>query len=311
MVSASISRLTNNSSKSLLLYGVPGTEKVKIALHATCSILNTDISQLMRHHYDPVGISSDNGCWELLSIHPGYDYSNFIGVKRDKSPGITNNNFNRGIFSLICKKATEMRDLHDRYGNPRNFVLILDGIEKVNLPEIFGELLPALNLRDIAIPTMITRSIAVPDNLYIIAIANVASLRMLPQFCDIARHFSPVNVISDISRIPHLLSGYNIPDKDISSYIEKCQQLNDTISKLISDSIHIENISIGQEFLAKITNYMSLPDSSKKVINTIKPEMLQTMWNDIIDPLIFQMLGNAYFRTIAKLEEVKSNFIKA
>lgn len=310
MVSASINRLTNSGSKSILLYGVPGTEKVKIALHAACSLLNIDISRLMNHRYDPLGMVSDNGCWEILSMHPGYDYSSFIGLRREKAGSVnSNNNFSRGIFSSICKKAAEMRDLHGRNERSRNFVLILDGIERVKLPELLGEMMPALDFRDVAVPTVFTRSLSVPDNLYVIAIAHVGTLRMLPHFSDIARYFTPVNVVSDLSRLPKLLTGYNIPDKDISSYTEKCRQLNDTVAELINLSLHVEGIGIGQEFLAKIKNYMVQPRKTKPAVNHIDSKMLETMWKDIIDPLVYQIIGNFYYRSIARLDAAKSLFV--
>lgn len=311
MVTDSISRLVRNRNKSILLYGVPGTEKIRIAMHAASSILNVNVTRIMRYRFDPVGITSDNGCWEILYMHPGCDYPGFVGARREKSPGVgNNNNFRRGIFSLICKKATEMRDLHGRNDNSRNFVLILDSIEKVNLPDILGELLPALSFRDIPVSTTFTRSISVPDNLHIIATANVASPRLLPQFSELARYFAPVNITPDISRLPLILAGYGIEEGGISSYTDKCKQLNATLAKIVSESLHIENVGIGQEFLAKIKDYMNHPGSRKEDSNTIDKNMLETMWNDIIDPLIFEMLGNTYYRAQAKLDAAKSHFIK-
>lgn len=282
-------------------------------MQAASYILNIKTDRIVRYRFDPVGIASDNGCWEILSMHPGYNYQSFIGAKREKAPGAAannnnNNNFRRGVFSLICKKAAEMRDLHGRNDNPRNFVLILESIEKVNLPDILGELLPALNFRDIPISTTFTRSIFVPDNLHIIATANVASPRLLPQFSEIARYFSPVNISSDLTRLPILLAGYGIPDTDISSYTNRCLQLNSKLAEIIRESIHIENAGIGQEFLAKIADYMNRKDCTKPTSNNIEKPMLEMMWNDIIDPLIFEMLGSAYFQALPKLDAAKSQF---
>ena len=203
-----------------------------------------------------------------------------------------------------------MRDLYGRNESSRNFVLILDGIEKVNLPDMFGELPQALDYRDVTVTTMFSRSISVPDNIYIIALANVASPRLLPKFNDIVRFFTPVNIKSDMNRLPALLSSYNIPDGEISVYVDKCTQLNNTITKIVSDALHIDNIGIGQEFLAKIKDYMIKPTPANKVINNIDSAMLVTLWNDIIDPLIYETLGSSYFRSVSKLDAAKNYFIK-
>lgn len=309
MLSDSISKFVSNGNKTMLLYGVSGTEKLKIAMKTACSILNIDYSRHVRYRFDPVGIVSDRGCWEILSMHPGYDYSTFIG---EKAQGPTSNqNFRRGYFSWLCKKATEMRDLHGRSDNSRNFVLILDGIERVNLPDMFGEMLQALALRDIPVSTAFTRSISIPDNLYIIAIANVASPRLLPQYGDIARFFTPVHVYSDANRLPKLLADYNIPEKDLLMYTEKCVQLNNTVAKIAAESLHLENAGIGQEFLAKVKDYMIRPDISETVVNNIDSKMLDSLWSDIIEPLIFDMLGGtSYFRSVSKLDAAKAHFTK-
>lgn len=308
MLSDSISKFVSNGNKTMLLYGISGTEKLKIAMKTACSILNIDFSRHVRYRFDPVGIVSDRGCWEILSMHPGYDYSTFIGEKTQGASN--NNNFRRGYFSWLCKKATEMRDLHGRNENSRNFVLILDGIERVNLADMFGEMLQALDFRDIPVSTTFTRTISIPDNLYIIAIANVASPRMLSQYSDIARFFTPVRVSADVSRLPKLLSDYNIPEKDISVYTEKCIQLNNTIARIASESLHLENAGIGQEFLAKIKDYMIRPDKPDTLCNYIDSNMLESLWSDVIDPLIFSMLDSSYFRSAAKIDAAKAHFIK-
>lgn len=309
MLSDTISKFIANGNKTMLLYGVSGTEKLKIAMKTACSILNIDFTRHVRYRFDPVGIVSDRGCWEILSMHPGYDYSNFIGEKAQGTSA--NQNFRRGYFSWLCKKATEMRDLHGRSDNSRNFVLILDGIERVNLPDMFGEMLQALAVRDVPVSTAFTRSISIPDNLYIIAIANVASTRVLPQYSDIARFFTPVHVSAEASRLPKLLADYNIPEKDLSTYTEKCVQLNNTIAKIAVESLHLENAAIGQEFLAKIKDYMFRPGMSETISNNIDTRMLESLWSDIIDPLIFDMLGStSYFRSTSKLDAARAHFTR-
>ncbi len=61
MLSDSISKFVSNGNKTMLLYGISGTEKLKIAMKTACSILNIDFSRHVRYRFDPVGIVRESG----------------------------------------------------------------------------------------------------------------------------------------------------------------------------------------------------------------------------------------------------------
>jgi 5-methylcytosine-specific restriction protein B len=116
-----------------------------------------------------------NTVWDIVQFHPGYDYTDFVRslVAEPHANGVTFTPRHK-MFSLIAGIGERLR----RQNSPTTVVLILDEINRGNIPNIFGELLYALEYRGEAVTTPYAidgdPSITVPDNLLLIGTMNTA-----------------------------------------------------------------------------------------------------------------------------------------
>jgi 5-methylcytosine-specific restriction protein B len=113
--------------------------------------------------------------WDIVQFHPGYDYTDFVRAlaAQPRGTGVTFVAQHR-IFSLIAGIGTEL----DRLGKSIDLILILDEINRGDIPNIFGELLYALEYRGEAVSTPYAidgdASITVPHSLALIGTMNTA-----------------------------------------------------------------------------------------------------------------------------------------
>lgn len=110
--------LRNTDGKNVLLYGVPGSGK----------------SWTIEHEYCKPGTQV-----ERLVFHPDYTYSDFIGqiLPAVAEDGQVSYKFTPGPFTNI---------LRDAYQNPeKEYVLIIEEINRGNAPAIFGEVFQLLD----------------------------------------------------------------------------------------------------------------------------------------------------------------------
>jgi 5-methylcytosine-specific restriction endonuclease McrBC GTP-binding regulatory subunit McrB len=89
--------------------------------------------------------------------------------------------------------------------NSKNYVLIIDEINRANLPSVLGELIYALEYRGESVETLYEiegdASISLPENLYIIGTMNTADRSVGHIDYAIKRRFAFVSVLPDESVI--------------------------------------------------------------------------------------------------------------
>lgn len=113
--------------------------------------------------------------WEIVQIHPSYEYTDFVRalVAEPVAGGVTFTPKHR-ILSFMSALGIEL----ERRGESTELILVLDELNRGNIPAIFGELLYALEYRDepVATPYSVdgSTSIAVPKSLQIIGTMNTA-----------------------------------------------------------------------------------------------------------------------------------------
>jgi 5-methylcytosine-specific restriction protein B len=144
----------------------------------------------------------------LVQFHSSYSYEDFVR-------GITLGNEGNGvlafkavnrIFAELCEKAKKRKN--------EVFILIIDEINRANLPAVLGELIYALEYRNEEVETPYevkeegnenekTRKLKIPSNLYIIGTMNTADKSIGHIDYAIRRRFVFIDVKPDKNAINH------------------------------------------------------------------------------------------------------------
>ncbi len=171
--------------KQLILQGVPGTGKTHVA-RCLARLLTGGLDEAAR----------------LVQFHPAYSYEEFVEGIRVKSVAVDGRHDVTYPVEdgLLCEFAARAEA---RPSVPH--VLVIDEINRGNLPRIFGELLYLLEYRGQAVELPCSRrSFRLPANLYLVATMNAAdrSIAVLDQA--LRRRFSFLEMEPD----PAVLSAW-------------------------------------------------------------------------------------------------------
>ncbi|MCC6457583.1 MAG: AAA family ATPase [Caldilineaceae bacterium] len=133
-----------------ILYGPPGTGKTFVAHH------------LARHL-----ISGGDGFSQLIQFHPAYSYEEFIqGLRPQPAANGLTFTLQPGRFLTFCQEAAGRMD---------TCVLIIDEINRANLPQVLGELLYLLEYREAQIKLAGSDTpFSIPANVRILGTMNSA-----------------------------------------------------------------------------------------------------------------------------------------
>ena len=182
----------------IILYGPPGTGKTYWAevtareLAARASFGRT-FEQLTSEQ--KACILGDDGMVRLCSFHPAYGYEDFLeGFRPESVNGQMHFTLRDGVFKKVCQ---------DAYARPdHRFYLIIDEINRGDIPRIFGELLSVLekDKRGKAILLPLTgKPFRVPDNVYVIGTMNTADRSIALLDTALRRRFGFIELMPDTS----------------------------------------------------------------------------------------------------------------
>jgi len=159
----------------VIVYGPPGTGKTRAAKRVALGLLTgKDLAPEATPSEDEIEKElervRETGRFDLVVFHPAYEYEQFVG---GIGPAVQGSNLQfqakAGPFLRICRAAE---------GKEPPAVLIIDEINRGNLPKLLGELVYALEYRDhkVSLPFAYNDRdyLRVPKNLYIIATMNSA-----------------------------------------------------------------------------------------------------------------------------------------
>jgi 5-methylcytosine-specific restriction enzyme B len=178
----------------VILYGPPGTgktfwaEKTALALAANASF-GTAYEQLTEDqrkilHGDIV---------RMCTFHPAYGYEDFWeGYRPQAVNGALVFDLQDGIFKKLCEDARSQPE--------RRFYLIVDEINRGDIPRIFGELLTVLEKdkrgKAILLP-LSRRPFSVPTNVFLIGTMNTADRSIALLDKALRRRFGFVELMPD------------------------------------------------------------------------------------------------------------------
>jgi len=152
------------------------------------------------------------GKYKIVQFHPSYSYEDFVR-------GISAKTTDKGIYYAVeDRMLIQMAD--EAYKNPKGkYILIIDEINRANLPSVLGELIYALEYRynhkkendkDATVESLYDKAkdgeepdrvLLLPDNLYIIGTMNTSDRSVGHIDYAIRRRFAFVDVLPDIEPI--------------------------------------------------------------------------------------------------------------
>ena len=197
-----------NKYKNIILQGPPGTGKTRLAKQIAMwltsdapkdkTLIQAIDEKIFTEEPDIEGIPEI----ELIQFHPSYSYEDFVRGITTAAEG------EKLVYKVENKVLAEIAAEASKIENQqKTYVLIIDEINRANLPSVLGELIYALEYRGKEVSTMYkfgeSNKIALPHNLYIIGTMNTADRSVGHIDYAIRRRFSFVPVLPDETVITH------------------------------------------------------------------------------------------------------------
>ena len=132
------------SKRSLLIEGASGTGKTQLMFNLLHKTLCTDAKR-----------------FKVLSLNPQTTHQKFVGACTSADGKVK---FIDGLFTQFCKQADRDR--------VNSYIICLDNISNCDILSVFGELITALDYRDILVTLDNGHRVAIPSNIYIVATAS-------------------------------------------------------------------------------------------------------------------------------------------
>jgi 5-methylcytosine-specific restriction protein B len=183
----------------LIVYGPPGTGKTFWAQKAALDLaaywaFGKPFDQLAEDDKRVVvGDEQGNGLVRVCCFHPAYGYEDFIeGYRPETHNGQISFQLRDGAFKRIAKDAAQAPD--------RRYFLIVDEINRGDIPRIFGELLTVLekDKRGKSIMLPVSGDVfRVPANVYLIGTMNTADRSISLLDAALRRRFGFIELMPD------------------------------------------------------------------------------------------------------------------
>ncbi len=258
--------------KNLILQGPPGTGKTYFAKRLAWCLLGEQA---------PARV-------EMIQFHQSYSYEDFIQGYRPDDGELKLKN---GIFYKFAIKASLDRN--------RNYVLIIDEINRGNLSKIFGELMLLIEAdkRDESVKLTYCEkdeTFSLPPNLHIIGTMNTADRSLALVDYALRRRFAFVTMEPNFGdKFSNKMKAIGFDQKTIRTIRKNMENINRIIK---------EDLTLGEGFLVGHSYFIqeNVPDKPKT--------WLQEIFNYEIIPLLEEYwfdnkeeLGRA--RELLKVEE--------
>ncbi len=178
-----------NYKKQVILQGPPGTGKTYTAKNIAEQMISDTVTEDKKKQKENLEKSEQ---FRLVQFHPSYSYEDFVrGITAISKGGQIEYETENKVLAKFAKKAKGDQD--------NNYILIIDEINRANLPSVLGELIYALEYREEKVESMYAvdkdAAIVIPDNLYIIGTMNTADRSVGHIDYAIKRRFAFVNVL--------------------------------------------------------------------------------------------------------------------
>lgn len=251
--------------RRLLFQGPPGTGKTYVA-ERLARMLTADEEERT----------------ELVQFHPSYAYEDFVEGIRPRVTGDASLAYEvrEGVFLELVERAKERSsDL---------FVLVVDEINRANLPRVLGELLYALEYRGpehFRLPYS-GQQAYVPDNIVVIATMNSADRSIALVDAAVRRRFRHVEFEPDMDVLRRWLETHGLAEL-VELGVSRLEALNERLIELLDPDRLIGHTYLMREDLGEVG--------------------LEAVWEEDIGPVLREHLYNQPH----ELEGMRSVFLAA
>ena len=267
-----------------ILYGPPGTGKTYNSILYSLGITtkNEGIINRIKNNTETISDEKINefndlkkqGQIEFITFHQSYSYEDFVeGIRPTLATKDSEDNkdlkytIHSGIFKKICERARNDKD--------KNYVLIIDEINRGNISKIFGELItllePSKRLGEteelkIRLPYS-GEEFGVPKNLYILGTMNTADRSIALLDIALRRRFNFIEMPPKYN----LLKTINCKEGEIN--LQDLLKAINTRIEFLLDKDHL----IGHSYFINIKTFEDLKEVFK---NSIMPLLQEYFYDD-------------------------------
>ena len=216
--------------------------------------------------------NTDNGQIEFVTFHQSYGYEEFIeGIKPRTENGEIRYEIVDGVFKKFCKKAENNPD--------KNYVFIIDEINRGNISKIFGELITLIeDTKRIGASEEMKatlpysgESFGVPDNVYILGTMNTADRSISLMDTALRRRFRFVEMMPDPTLV-NVVIAEGGKELNVRNILE-------TMNKRI-EYLYDREHTIGHSFFMKLNETKSMDDLKNVMLNSVLPLLQEYFYDD-------------------------------
>jgi MoxR-like ATPase len=213
-------------SKQLLFYGPPGTGKTYVALI---------LARLLAGE-------QEEGHVKLTQFHPSYAYEDFVEGIRPKLSGEDTLGYEvrKGILRRLIDQAREFPE--------ERFFLIVDEMNRANLPRVFGELLLGLEYRGPEYPIDLPYSeevFYIPHNFWLIGTMNTADRSIASVDAALRRRFTHIEFAPDTRVLKRWLEA-----RGLGSLAQDAVRRLDTLNAELEELLDSDRL-VGHSYLMR------------------------------------------------------------